>query len=65
MNVDTLQKVTRWLAAFSVLLSVVAAVANACDGSMSAAMGYASAAMYAICWRIELGTRRPEDDDAH
>lgn len=54
MNGDTLQKGNRWLVTFSVMLLVVAAVANAYDGNMSAAMGDASAAIYAICWRIDL-----------
>lgn len=63
MNIDMIFKLTKWCAAFCVAESLVAAVTNFHSGNMSAGMGYVTATMYAICWRIALGTRRPEDGD--
>ena len=62
-NDETVQKMTKRLAEFGVALSIASAAMNAWQGNMSAAMGNASAAVYAICWRIALGTQKPEDDD--
>lgn len=63
MNDEAIQKMAKRLAEFCVALSIASDVINACKGNMSAAMGYASAAVYAICWRIALVTRKPEDGD--